>query len=182
MGARRRLGPRRSGRGDDWGGSRAAQRDRGWFGGSRNEGPIAPEYGQSRGAGSYSAGGEDRYGFGGGGYGRSGYGDRDRNYRGGAYGGSGAGRDQGSDWGSSSSGSRGGYESRGDRYWDRDRYSDRDRNERGFFDRASDEVASWFGDDTPSAVGARMRRRTRAITAAAARAATAGPTTASARM
>ncbi|WP_460448317.1 BON domain-containing protein [Alsobacter sp. SYSU BS001988] len=130
-----------TGRGDDWGGSRGAdrERDRGWHGGSRNEGPVAPEYGPTRGASSYSAGGEDRYGFGGG-YGRSGYGDRDRGYRGGGYGG----REQGSDWGSSSwessSGGRG-YEGRSDRY------SDRDRNERGFFDRASDEVASWFGDD-----------------------------------
>ncbi|MCL6684419.1 DUF2171 domain-containing protein [Sphingomonas alba] len=32
---------------------------------------------------------------------------------------------------------------RSDRSWG----NDRDRNERGWFDRASDEVASWFGDD-----------------------------------
>jgi hypothetical protein len=34
--------------------------------------------------------------------------------------------------------------------WSDDRYSDRDRSrrdERGFFERAGDEVASWFGDD-----------------------------------
>lgn len=37
-----------------------------------------------------------------------------------------------------------------DRYrrdWDRDRASRRDRDERGFFERAGDEVASWFSDD-----------------------------------
>ena len=34
-----------------------------------------------------------------------------------------------------------------DRGWDRDRSSGRGRDERGFWDRAGDEVASWFGDD-----------------------------------
>ena len=37
-----------------------------------------------------------------------------------------------------------------DRGWDRDRSWDRDRDgrdERGFFERAGDEIASWFGDD-----------------------------------
>ena len=34
-----------------------------------------------------------------------------------------------------------------DRRWDRDRSSGRARDERGFWDRAGDEVASWFGDD-----------------------------------
>ena len=34
-----------------------------------------------------------------------------------------------------------------DRSWDRDRGSGRGRDERGFWDRAGDEVASWFGDD-----------------------------------
>ena len=37
------------------------------------------------------------------------------------------------------------FDNRGSgRSWDRD---DDDRNERGFFDRAGDEIASWFGDD-----------------------------------
>jgi hypothetical protein len=34
-----------------------------------------------------------------------------------------------------------------DRGWDRDHSSGRGRDERGFWDRAGDEVASWFGDD-----------------------------------
>ena len=36
------------------------------------------------------------------------------------------------------------FEGRSSGRWDRD---DDDRNERGFFERAGDEVASWFGDD-----------------------------------
>lgn len=36
------------------------------------------------------------------------------------------------------------FEDRSNRNWDRD---DDDRNERGFFERAGDEVASWFGDE-----------------------------------
>jgi hypothetical protein len=77
----------------------------------------------------------DRYGSGGsyGGYGpdrgRQGYGGQDR------------GHPYGADYGPNRSDNR-----------DRDR---RDENERGFFDRAGDEVRSWFGDDEAE----RRRRR-----------------------
>ena len=36
------------------------------------------------------------------------------------------------------------FESRG---WDRDRGSERDSEDRGFFERAGDEISSWFGDE-----------------------------------
>ena len=39
------------------------------------------------------------------------------------------------------------YESRQDRRDPRSRWRDDDRNERGWFERAGDEIASWFGDD-----------------------------------
>jgi hypothetical protein len=41
-----------------------------------------------------------------------------------------------------------GYRGRADRDYDRDRYArDYDPDDRGFFDRAGDEVRSWFGDE-----------------------------------
>ena len=51
-----------------------------------------------------------------------------------------------------------------DRYGERDRFGDRDRfrerggDDRGFFERASDEVASWFGDDDAERRRERDRR------------------------
>ena len=136
---------------------------------SRFDEPVAPEYGPSRGAASYSAGGEDRYGFGGSSSSRSGYGDRDRSFmrdrdygesgRDYGRGGMGSGSDYGRNYGygerdySRGSGfadrsyegryERGGY-GRGE--YGRGAGYGRDED-RGFFERASDEVASWFGDE-----------------------------------
>ena len=45
--------------------------------------------------------------------------------------------------------------SKGDRDWRGDNRADRDRGDRGFFERAGDEIASWFGDDDAE----RRRRR-----------------------
>src|SRR5690606_3225002 len=91
-----------------------------------------------------------------------GYGDRERGWRGG-YGGeyprardnrSGFRRDPESDFSSdygygqrqfSGRSDRAGDLRRARRDWDEDRYGREE--ERGFWDRAGDEVASWFGDD-----------------------------------
>lgn len=136
--------------------------DRNWdYPGNRFRGERGEDFGRDYGSGrdySYSSareyaaagqlGREDRNFRGGG----TGYGDRDY------YGGQSAGRDRG-DW-------RGSYASDGHRFaeTDRDRghRPDHDRarggnygrppegyryQDRGFFDRAGDEVRSWFGDD-----------------------------------
>jgi hypothetical protein len=45
------------------------------------------------------------------------------------------------------------YERRGPREQSRyseDRFRDRDREDRSFFERAGDEIASWFGDEEAS--------------------------------
>ncbi|MBV9842846.1 MAG: DUF2171 domain-containing protein [Sphingomonadaceae bacterium] len=58
-------------------------------------------------------------------------------------------RDGRGDYGRYDEGNRG-YRGRSDRDYDRDRYArdrDYDPEDRGFFERAGDEVRSWFGDD-----------------------------------
>lgn len=97
---------------------------------------------QSQSRGSY--GSQGGYGPSSGGYGQGGYGGQGSSYGSGSYGAGG----QGSGYGSSSYGG-GGYGGsssydRGSQHIPERRY---DRDERGFFDRASDEVMSWFGDD-----------------------------------
>jgi osmotically-inducible protein OsmY len=67
-------------------------------------------------------------------YGQPTYGSSDRGRR---YSGSGTGADYGGQ----------GYSSRHDEGRDRMRGRDRGRDERGFFERAGDEISSWFGDD-----------------------------------
>ena len=104
--------------------------------GMRNE-PNAPRYGRS---GGFDAGERDRER----GYGdyRSSYGDDNRSF---SY------RDRGMP--NRDFSSRGDYGRDNSRYADRFRDDDRYRREdyrggeRGFWDRASDEVASWFGDE-----------------------------------
>ncbi|MDX5419208.1 MAG: SWFGD domain-containing protein, partial [Hymenobacteraceae bacterium] len=80
------------------------------------------------------------------GYGSSNYGSSGSNYGSSGYGSSGSSYGSGSRYGSSGYGSSSSYDR--DRYssdYDRDR--DRDRHDRGFFDRAGDEIKSWFGDE-----------------------------------
>ena len=53
-------------------------------------------------------------------------------------------RNSGSNWREP----RSGFDERDDRYRNRsDGYRDQDRDDRGFFERAGDEISSWFGDD-----------------------------------
>jgi hypothetical protein len=129
------------------------------------------EYGRGRdfggGYAGYGGGGFAGYGgYGGGGYessyrgGYGGYGPRDfeRGSRGGvgqgdwdrAYGAGGyAGmRGRSSDWGFGGTPDYGRWDwSRGERWGDADYGRGRYGQERGFWDRASDEVSSWFGDE-----------------------------------
>lgn len=126
------------------------------YGGSYSEG-------SRQGYGGYGGGGGRDYGREDFGYGRGGYGGReyDRGYTGGSYGtgsgrgyGGGYGADYGRDYGDYGYGSGrtygGGYYGRSG--YDRERYGrdyegGRSREDRGWWDRASDEVASWFGDE-----------------------------------
>ena len=132
-----------SGRGGDWRGDqdRWGQQDYGNAGyaqGFRNRGQSyggqsygGQQYGQSRGGGDY-----DRGQYGAQGYGRSSYGGN-QGY------GSRGGWDDGR-------GGRGGQQRFGQGYGQRDygrQPQGYDYDERGFFQRAGDEVRSWFGDD-----------------------------------
>jgi osmotically-inducible protein OsmY len=130
-------------RGDDWGGSRGGDRERGWRSGS-----ASPDYGSQPDFGRYDrdrssgyGGSSQRGSYGGGSGGSSGYG-YGRNARSGDWGFGGSDRDS---WRSSRGGeySSGGSNRGGS--WDGSDYSD--DNDRGFLDRAADEVASWFGDE-----------------------------------
>ena len=104
------------------------------------------------------------------GYGYGGYGAEERGYRGYGRGGSGrygesgygGGWDRDRDYGfGASAGYRGqgyggyGYGYGGAQWSERDRYGREESRERGFLERAGDEVASWFGDEE----AARRRRQ-----------------------
>jgi len=105
--------------------------DRSELGGGRNDRGYDPNYD----AGAQSP--SDRYsgGYGRRSYGGSGWGSRDYEPSSSGY-----------DRYSTSEGSRGGFGSQGN--WNnRERYGGDDRGERGWWDRAADEVSSWFGDD-----------------------------------
>ena len=129
----------------DRSGSRGGERDRWRDQGREDFGRGGRDYGSSRGGWSGGREGQSGGGYGGGGagqdYGR-GYGqDFGRDYRGGgSQGGFG-----GNDYSRGNYGADQGY--RQD-YSGRSRdYGQQGRGERGLWDRASDEVSSWFGDD-----------------------------------
>jgi hypothetical protein len=139
------------------------------FGGGYAGGGFAGYGGNNPSYGGYGGGGYEssyRSGFGGGGYGGYGSRDFDRGYRGGygtygGYGGFGQGdwdraygaggyagmRGRSSDWGFGRTPDYGRWDwSRGER-WGQPEYGRGYGQERGFWDRASDEVSSWFGDE-----------------------------------
>ena len=108
-----------------WRGEGRADRDYGGgYGGSRSTGSYGSDYGGSYGSGAY--------GYGSGAFGST-YG-AGMNY--------GYGRDERSGWGGSRD-YRGEY---GRRDYARDYGGYRDRDDRNWFDKAGDEVQSWFGD------------------------------------
>ena len=150
----------------------------GYFGG----GDRGPSFGGGYQSGGYSDRGmSDTYG---GGYDRDrwtgSYGGYDRDRSSGSYGGGGDYRsEQGGSFGGgygrggsgsgyySGSSSSGGYDYGRDSSWSRSDYpssergyqSGRGRDDRGFWDKASDEVASWFGDEEAERRRERDERR-----------------------
>jgi osmotically-inducible protein OsmY len=92
----------------------------------------------------YGAADFERTGRGGyAGYGYSGYGDWDRGYGAGGYAGM---RNRGTDWGFGRMPDYGRWDWTRGADWGRDERH-RGGHERGFWDRAADEVSSWFGDE-----------------------------------
>lgn len=147
--------PYRSGQDDEYSSAREYQAA-GRLGGNRD---------QNRGRGSYGQSGSDRSGYGSSGSSSSSYGssygrpDHDRSDYGAHHGGGQryGQRDQGYGQSQASSGygrsspsrydSDRGYPSQQRGGQDRGRGSQSEHEERGFFDRAGDEVRSWFGDE-----------------------------------
>src|SRR5829696_7847032 len=134
----------------DRSGSRGDERDRWRDQGREDFGRGGRDYGSSRGGWSGGREGHSSGGYGGAGqdYGR-GYGqDFGRDYRGGGS----QGRFGGNDYSRGNYGADQGY--RQDYSRQSGDYGQQGRGERGLWDRASDEVSSWFGDDD----AARRRR------------------------